>query len=362
VSTSIIRSNALAIVLDANIHHRFEVKVMKALLCVASGKPEDLVLSDIPEPSVGPDEVLIEVKACGVNYPDVLLVQGLYQNKPPHPFAPGGEIAGIVCATGSEASRFKVGDAVFASIGWGGMAERVAVPESACFPLPPNLDPIVAASFLVTYGTALHGLRDRARIQPGETLVVLGAGGGLGIAAVELGRLLGARVVAGVSSPEKRELVLAHGAEAAFEYPSGPLSRDQMRALSNEIKSMTDGKGADVVFDPVGGDYAEPAVRAMAWEGRYLVLGFTAGIPQIPLNLVLLKGCAILGVYFGTYKKVMRENYLAAVSDLVEWLVTDKLKPCISSIVPLEKGADAIRVLMDRKALGKLVVTVSQSI
>src|SRR5580698_5972381 len=273
---------------------------MKAALCTHYGPPEELELRDIPSPMAAKGQVVVSVKACGVNFPDVLLIQDKYQFKPALPFPPGGEVAGIVKEVGEGVTTVKPGDRVAVSIGNGGFAEEVVADARRCLIVPANVDFDVASSFIVTYGTSWHALKDRADLKKGENLVVLGAAGGVGLSAVEIGKAMGARVVAGASSQEKVDLAKKYGADEGFVYPSGKLSRDQQKELSEEIKKLTGGKGADVLYDPVGGDYAEPALRAMNWEGRYLVIGFAAGeIPRVPLNLTLLKGCDVLGVFWG---------------------------------------------------------------
>ncbi|MDE2466130.1 MAG: NADPH:quinone oxidoreductase family protein [Alphaproteobacteria bacterium] len=331
---------------------------MKSLLCKAFGPPENLVLEEVPDLSPGKGQVVIAVKACGVNFPDVLIIEDKYQFKPPLPFAPGAEVAGVVRAVGAGVERPKVGDRVIASCGWGGMAEQVLADAAKCMPMPDDMDFATGSALVLTYGTSHYALKDRARLQPGENLVVLGAAGGVGLAAVELGKVMGAKVIAGASSQDKVDLAIAHGADAGFVYPAGALNRDQQKELSEVIKRLTDGKGADVLYDPVGGDYAEPAVRAMAWEGRYLVIGFAAGaIPRIPLNLTLLKSCDILGVFWGAFTARNPKRNQEHLAEIARWVREGKLHPHISARFPLARGGDAIRMLADRKAKGKIVVT-----
>jgi NADPH2:quinone reductase len=311
----------------------------------------------VPSPSPRKGQVVITVKACGVNFPDVLMIQDKYQFKPALPFSPGGEIAGIVKETGEGVTAFKPGDRVIVSIGSGGFAEEAVADAARCVPMPANLDFDVASSFFVTYGTSYHALKDRAHIKPGETLVVLGAAGGVGLSAVELGKAMGARVIAAASSQEKVDLAKKHGADDGFVYPTGALSREQQKALSEDIKRLTGGNGADVLYDPVGGDYAEPALRAMNWEGRYLVIGFAAGdIPRVPLNLTLLKGCDIVGVFWGASMARDPKTGLANLTEITKWIAEGKLKPYVSEHIPLARAGEAIRLLMDRKAQGKVVV------
>jgi NADPH2:quinone reductase len=330
---------------------------MKAALCTHYGPPEEMVVQDVPSPSPRKGQVVISVKACGVNFPDVLMIQDKYQFKPALPFSPGGEIAGIVKEAGEGVTAFKPGDKVIVSIGSGGFAEEAVADAARCVPMPASLDFAVASSFFVTYGTSFHALKDRAHIKPGESLVVLGAAGGVGLSAVELGHAMGARVIAAASSQEKVDLAKKHGADDGFVYPTGALSREQQKALSEDIKRLTGGNGADVLYDPVGGDYAEPALRAMNWEGRYLVIGFAAGdIPRVPLNLTLLKGCDIVGVFWGASMARDPKTGLANLTEITKWIAEGKLKPHVSERIPLARAGEAIRLLMDRKAQGKVVV------
>jgi len=330
---------------------------MKSALCTHYGPPEELELRDVASPVPGKGQVVVSVKSCGVNFPDVLLIQNKYQFKPTLPFAPGGEIAGVVKAVGEGVTALKAGDGVIASIGSGGFAEEALADAARCMPMPENLDFDVASCFFIAYGTSWHALKDRALLKPGETLVVLGAAGGVGLAAVEIGQAIGARVIAGASSLEKIELAKRHGADDGFAYPAEKLSKEQQKALSEEIKRLTGGDGADVLYDPVGGDYAEPALRAMNWGGRYLVIGFAAGeIPRVPLNLTLLKGSSIVGVFWGASVARNPKKGLADLAEITRWIADGKLKPHISARIPLASAGDAIRLLMDRKAQGKVVV------
>jgi len=332
---------------------------MYAMMCKAYGPPESLTLDELASPKPGPGEVAIAVKACGVNFPDALMIQGKYQFKPPMPFAPGGEVAGVVMDTGEGVVSPKVGDRVAASIRWGGFAEEALADAARCVAIPDGTDYAVAATFILAYGTSYHALKDRACLKAGETLVVLGAAGGVGLAAVELGVQMGARVIAGASTAEKVEFAKAHGAADGFVYPPVPLSKDQQKALSDDIKRLTGGNGADVLYDPVGDDYAEPALRAMNWLGRYLVVGFAAGaIPRVPLNLALLKGCDIVGVFWGAHTAHNPKGAFADLGQLARRIADGTLKPHISARFPLARAGEAIRMLMDRKALGKVVVTI----
>ncbi len=331
---------------------------MKAVLCKGFGGPETLVVEDVADASAGAGQVVIDVKSCGVNFPDALMIQNLYQFKPDLPFSPGGEVAGVVSAIGDGVGGVKVGDRVIGSTGWGGMAEKIAVDVARVTPIPDVMPFDEASAFLMTYGTSHHALKDRANIQPGESLLVLGAAGGVGLAAVELGKVMGAKVIAAASSQEKLQVALDHGAEAGFVYPHQPLDRDQQKAFSAQIKELTGGQGADVVYDPVGGDYCEPALRATNWEGRFLIVGFPAGIAKVPMNLALLKGCQIVGVFWGAFAGREPERNKANTAELMQLYVDGKIKPFVSSRYAMQDAGDAIRELMDRKAKGKVVVTV----
>ncbi len=322
---------------------------MKALICREYGPPENLSVQDMPNLQPGPGEVVVRVRAAGVNFPDALIVQNLYQFKPTPPFSPGGETAGEVLAVGEGVQRVKVGDKVIALTIWGGFAEQVLAKQDQIISMPEGLSFEVAGSLLLTYGTCLHGLRDRAALQPGQTVLVLGAAGGIGIATIELAKALGARVIAAASSAEKLATCRAKGADEVINY------REQN--LREEVKRLTGGQGVDVVMDPVGGDYAEQALRSMAWRGRYLVVGFTDGqIPRLPLNLVLLKGCAIVGVFWGDF--IRREPKAAQLDlrDLMQMLEQGKIKPLISGRYSLEQAPQAILELSQRRAQGKLIV------
>lgn len=322
---------------------------MRAVLCKAFGPPESLVLEEVPDPAAGPGQVVLDVDACAVNFPDVLMIQDQYQFKPPLPFSPGAEVAGTVRSLGEGVDTLKVGDRVFASSGWGGLAEQLAVPAASCLLIPDGVDPVQASTLLYAYGTSHYALKDRGALQPGETLLVLGAAGGVGLAAVELGAVMGATVIAAASTEEKLALCRDHGAAMTINY-----AEEDLKA---RVKELTGGKGVDVVYDAVGGDYAEPALRATAWDGRYLVIGFAAGIPKIPLNLALLKSCSIVGVFWGAFVGREPEWNRRNIEELLAWWQEGKLRPHVSATYPLERAGEAIRALADRKALGKVVVT-----
>ncbi|MEM5515729.1 NADPH:quinone oxidoreductase family protein [Henriciella sp. AS95] len=330
---------------------------MKALLSKSPGGPETLVLEDVPSPEPGDTDVVLDVKAVGVNYPDVLMIQDMYQFKPERPFSPGGEISGTIKAVGKDVTKYKVGDRVVGSIGWGGMAEEAVVDQARVRPFPESMSYEEAAALLMTYGTSYYALKDRGNCKPGESLLVLGAAGGVGLAAVELGKAMGMEVIAAASSQEKVDLAMEKGAAKGFVYDRGPLDRDQQKTLSNKIKELGGG-GVDVIYDGVGGDYAEPALRAMNWDGRFLVIGFPAGIPKMPLNLTLLKSCNIVGVFWGAAVARDPEANEANIKELFEMYEAGKIKPHVSNTYPLSEGAAAISELMNRKAKGKVVVTV----
>nr|WP_312161274.1 NADPH:quinone oxidoreductase family protein [Brevundimonas diminuta] len=331
---------------------------MRAVLSKAPGGPESLVVEEVMDPTPGPGEVVIEVKAVGVNYPDALIIADKYQFKPERPFAPGAEVAGVVDAVGEGVKGVFRGDRVVAVPGWGGMVERLKVKAETLIPIPDGMDYETAAAFIMTYGTSYYALKDRAQLQPGETLLVLGAAGGVGAAAVELGKAMGARVVAAASTNDKVEFALELGADNGLIYPSGPMDKAAQKALSGEFKLSTGRDGADVVFDGVGGDYAEPALRAMDWNGRYLVVGFPAGIPSLPLNLTLLKSVSVVGVFWGAAVARDPKAHAANMAELMQLYVEDKIKPRVSRTFPLERAHEAIQALSDRSAMGKIVVKV----
>lgn len=330
---------------------------MKALLSKAPGGPETLALEDVPDPAPGRGEVRIAVKACGVNFPDTLIIRDLYQLRPPRPFSPGAEVAGVIDAVGEGVTQLEVGARVI-GYGWGGMAEKLVLPAVRCFPMPATMPYETAAAFLMTYGTSLHALQDRGRLKPGETLLVLGAAGGVGLAAVELGKALGATVVAAASSVAKAALAQAHGADAAIVYPPGPFDAQGRKALTELFKGAVGDQGADVIYDPVGGDYTEAALRAIAWAGRLLVVGFPAGIPKLPLNLTLLKGCEVAGVFWGAFASREPVRFGANFAQLMELYSRGLLRPEVSEVFPLAQAGEAIAALAERRAKGKLVIRV----
>jgi NADPH2:quinone reductase len=323
---------------------------MKAVLCKQYGPPSSLVVEEVPSLKAGEGQVLIEVHACGVNFPDTLIIEGKYQFKPELPFSPGGEVAGIVKEVGSGVTRFRVGDRVIAATTWGGYAQEAVAQAERVIPMPEGLDFETAAGFLLTYGTSQHALKDRAALQAGETVLVLGAAGGVGLAAIDIAKLMGARVIAAASSDEKLQVCRDHGADETINY-----TRENLR---ERIKAFTQGNGVDVVYDPVGGELSEPALRSMAWQGRFLVVGFAAGtIPSLPLNLPLLKGCAIVGVFYGGFMRNQPARNEDNQRELVRWIREGKLRPHIYAVYPLERAAEAMNDLTSRKVTGKVVLS-----
>ena len=332
---------------------------MKALLCKEFGPPETLSYEDVDDPVISPGKVIVDIYSASVNFPDVLIIEDKYQFKPSLPFSPGGEASGIISEIGEGVDGFIVGDRVIVSAGWGCFVEKILVDPSALTSIPDSMDFNTAASFLMTYGTSHHALKDRADLKKGDSLLVLGAAGGVGLAAVEIGNAIGAHVIAAASTEEKVQICRDHGAKDGLVYKTGSLDRDEQKSLSNQIKDLTAGLGANVIYDPVGGDYAEPSLRAIAWEGRYLVVGFAAGyIPKIPLNLALLKGCQIVGVFWGAFKAQFQDQHNDNVADLLKMYDDGHLKPHISGVYDLSNGAKAIKDLAERKAKGKIVVKV----
>ncbi len=322
---------------------------MKAVMCRQFGPPESLVVEDLPSPKPGAGEVVVSVKAASVNFPDVLIIQNKYQVKPPLPFSPGSELAGIVKEVGEGVTNAKPGDRVIAFASYGAFAEECVVPAARLVPMPAGMDFVTAASFLLTYGTSHHALRNRAATSPGETLLVLGAAGGVGISAIEIGKVLGLRVIACASSEDKLAVCRQHGADETINYASGDLREG--------IKRATGGKGVDVIYDPVGGPYAEAALRSSNWRARFLVIGFASGdIPKIALNLPLLMERSIVGVYWGEWTRRTPAEFAAAVKELGDWYAQGKLKPHVSSQYPLAHAAAALNELASRRAKGKVVI------
>ncbi|MFM0479721.1 NADPH:quinone oxidoreductase family protein [Paraburkholderia strydomiana] len=323
---------------------------MRAIRCNQYGPPESLTVENLPELLPEAGQVVIDVKAASVNFPDVLIIENKYQFKPPLPFTPGSEVAGIVRAVGAGVTQFTPGSRVVAFTGSGGFAEQAVASASACVPLADGVDFELAAAFTLAYGTSHHAVVDRAALQAGETMLVLGAAGGVGLAAVEIGKALGARVIAAASSDEKLSICKKHGADATINYST--------EDLRERIKALTDGRGPDVIYDPVGGVYTEPAFRSIGWRGRYLVVGFANGeIPKLPLNLTLLKGASVVGVFWGDFAKREPERNHAAFEQMVGWIGEGKLKPYVSARYPLDETGRALRDMAERRVIGKVVIT-----
>ena len=331
---------------------------MRALLSTAPGGPETLELTDLPDPAPAKGQVLVAVKACAINYPDVLIIEDKYQFKPQRPFAPGGEIAGVIEALGEGVTDWQVGDRVMGVIGHGGLASRIAVEPQRLYRLPEERSFAEGAALILTYATTIHALLDRGRLAEGQSLLVLGAAGGVGLAAIELGKAYGARVVAAVSSEEKAAAAKAAGADETIIYGRAPFDKDQSKALAEQFKAAGGRGGFDVIYDPVGGDYAEPALRAIAWEGRYLVVGFPAGIPKLPLNLTLLKSCDVCGVFWGAFAARDPQANAAHVETLFRLWQEGRIAPRVTHTFAFEQGGEASATMAARAAIGKLVVEV----
>lgn len=327
---------------------------MKAVLCKVYGPPETLVIEEVEPLQPGRGQVVVDVKACGINFPDTLIIEGKYQFKPEMPFSPGGEVAGVVKAIGEGVKQVSVGDRVIAFTGWGGFAEEVLAEAQKLIPIPEQMDFVTASAFVMVYGTSHYALKDRGQLRAGETLLVLGAAGGVGLAAVELGKAMGARVIAAASSDEKLAVCRAHGADEVINYAT--------EDLKERIKVLTAGQGVNVIYDPVGSKYSEAALRGMAWEGRHLVIGFAAGdIPRIPLNLTLLKGCSIVGVFWGSFTSRDPQRNQEHLQELVSWFHEGKLKPHISATYPMHRVADALNDMLARRITGKAVLLIEES-
>jgi NADPH2:quinone reductase len=330
---------------------------VRALLSHEPGGPDTLQLSELPDPVAGPGELLVRVRAAAINYPDVLIIEDKYQMRPPRPFAPGGEIAGEVELVGDGVEGWKIGDRLIAVPGFGGLAEKIIIPAKSAIPLPASRSFVDGAALLLTYATSIHALYDRGQLEAGETLLVLGAAGGVGLAAIELGKARGARVIAAVSSDEKAQAARDAGADDAIVYPRGPFDKDASKALAEQFKAAVGPGGADVIYDPVGGDYAEPALRSIAWEGRYLVVGFPAGIPKLPLNLTLLKSCDVRGVFWGAFAARDPKANAAHIETLFRLWDEGRIGPRVSATYPLAQGGEAIAALAARSVIGKVVVS-----
>lgn len=322
---------------------------MKAVLCKAYGPASSLVLEETADPVAKANEVVLDIHAAGVNFPDTLIIEGKYQVKPPFPFSPGGEAAGVVASVGEKVKHLKPGDRVMGLTGFGSFAEKIAVDAMRVLPMPDDMDYVTAAGFSMTYGTSMHALKQRANLQPGETLLVLGASGGVGLAAVEIGKAMGARVIAAASSDEKLQVARDAGADELINYGDGE--------LKEKVKALTNGKGADVIYDPVGGDLFDQSLRCINWNGRLLVVGFASGrIPEMPANLPLLKGAAVVGVFWGSFAAREPQNNLDNFKQLFAWFSDGKLKPLVSQTYNLDQYEDALGILSTRKAVGKVVI------
>ena len=323
---------------------------MKAVLCKELGPPEKLVVEQVPSPKPGKGQVVVSVKAAGVNFPDTLIIQGKYQFKPEPPFSPGGEVAGVIKEVGQGVTRLKPGDRVIAASTYGGFAEEMAADADKVIVMPDAMEFVPASAFVLTYGTSYHALKDRAQLQSGETLLVLGASGGVGLAAVQIGKAMGARVIAAASSDAKLQVCRENDADELINYAS--------EDLRSRVKAITAGRGVDVVYDPVGGPYSEPALRDMAWKGRFLVVGFAAGdIPKVPLNLALLKGCSIVGVFWGAFTRTEPDNNRRNNEELMQLYLAGKIKPHIHATYPLERAAEALNEVLYKRVSGKVVLT-----
>ena len=331
---------------------------MRALLSTAPGGPETLELTESPDPVPAKGQVLVAVKACAINYPDVLIIEDKYQFKPQRPFAPGGEIAGVIEALGEGVTDWQVGDRVMGVIGHGGLASKIAIEPQRLYRLPEDRSFAEGAALILTYATTIHALLDRGRLTEGQSLLVLGAAGGVGLAAIELGKAYGARVVAAVSSEEKAAAAKAAGADETILYGRAPFDKEQSKALAEQFKAAGGRGGFDVIYDPVGGDYAEPALRSIAWEGRYLVVGFPAGIPKLPLNLTLLKSCDVCGVFWGAFAARDPQANASHVDTLFRLWREGRSAPRVTETFAFERGGDAIAKMAARGAIGKLVVEV----
>ena len=331
---------------------------MKALISRETGGPETLEFGDLPDREPGKGEILIDVKACSINFPDTLIIEDKYQVKPPRPFAPGSEVAGTVAKLGEGVEGFSVGDRIITGTGFGGLAEQAIGRAANCYHLPEKFSFAQGASLLMTYGTSIHALKDRGRIAEGDEVLVLGAAGGVGISGVELAKAYGARVVVGVSSEEKAQMARDAGADAVVIYDRAPFDKDASKALANKFKEACEKDGYDIVYDIVGGDYSEPAVRAIGWEGRFLVTGFPAGIAKLPLNLTLLKSCDVCGVFWGAFAARFPDKNRANIAELFDLWEAGKIAPPVSETYAFENAAEAIRKVGAREAVGKLVVEI----
>lgn len=332
---------------------------MRAVLSTRPGGPQELAIEEIEAPRANPGEVVVKVAAVGINFADTLIIEDRYQYKPDRPFSPGGELSGVVAALGEGVMGLTVGDRICAYVCWGALREEVAIPAASCVKLPDAMPMDVGAGFMITYGSSYYALKQRGALRPGETVLVTGAAGGAGAAAIELAKAMGARVIASVSSEDKAEFCRSIGADETLIYPRAPLDGDQQKALSQEIKAIAGPAGLDIVYDAIGGDYAEPALRALNWDGRFLIVGFAAGVPAVPFNLPMLKGLDILGVFWGAWAEKFPADNAANIAEMLALYETGAIRPSISARYTLETAADALKALKERKATGKLVVEIS---
>ena len=334
---------------------------MKAIVCKEFGPPSSLVYEDVETGEPSKNQVLVDIHAAGVNFPDTLIIKNEYQFKPPLPFTPGGELAGVVSAVGEGVTEFKIGDEVIGMPGNGGFAEQILISKNQLFKKPTNMDFSTAACFTLTYGTSHYALKDKAQLKEGETVLIMGASGGVGISAIEIAKAMGAKVVAAASSDDKLEVCKQYGADEVINYGGYDLKdRDQIKLFRNDIGKTTGGNGPDVIYDPVGGDFTEPALRSIAWAGRFLVIGFAAGnIPKIPLNLYLVKGCSAVGVFWGAFTMREPQNHLSNMQQLAQWHEEGKIKAPVTQTFSLENAADALDTILARKATGKIALTTS---
>ena len=334
---------------------------MKAIVCKQFGPPSSLVFEDVEVPELKQSQILVDVHSAGVNFPDTLIIQDKYQVKPPLPFSPGGEISGTISAMGESVKGWNIGDEVISLVGYGGFREQVIVGPMQIFKKPSSMDFTTASCFTLTYGTSHYALKDRAQLKEGETLLVLGAAGGVGISAIEIGKAIGAKVVAAASSDDKLDVCKKYGADEVINYGGYDLTdKDQIKEFRSDIAKTSGGKGPDVIYDPVGGNFTEPALRSIAWGGRFLVIGFASGpIPKIPLNLYLIKGCSAVGVFWGQFTALEPQNHLANMEQLTKWHEEGKLKAPVTKVLPLEQAKDALEMILARKAKGKIALTTS---
>ncbi|MBB35802.1 MAG: NADPH:quinone oxidoreductase [Hirschia sp.] len=331
---------------------------MRAIISNHAGGPDSLSLEDIGTPQANPGEVIVDIRAIGVNFADTLIIEDKYQFRPERPFSPGGELSGVITALGDGVTSLKVGDRIAAYSCFNAMREQIALPANVCVKLPDAMDFDIAAGFMITYGSSYYGLKQRGQLRAGETLLITGAAGGVGVTAIELGKVMGAHVIAAVSSEDKAEFCRSKGADDAIIYPRAPLDKAAQKALSQQIRAQAGDRGVDVIYDAIGGDYAEPALRTLNWGGRYLVIGFASGIPAMPLNLPMLKTLDIRGVFWGAWAEKFPQEHATNVAEMMQMFANGQIRPEISAHYPLERAADALTALKERRAHGKIVVEI----